>query len=192
MLSCYAMSKWLLSINYLLWLSCSHLGPRTIAPTSVIQTDGMLVGWLVGCSLMSLFSTNTAVFVLYQRQTDGMCLLISGWEVVVRRIWSSPLLLRRAVGYFQQQSGSRPCQFGPALEHLVCRHVLHSSVSRQRRRKRQRKWRKRFELSLTRLKLKRLECGPLPNMMVALPNIGGALCSTPQSLADAHYLTAVQ
>ena len=31
----------------------------------------------------------------------------------------------------------------------------------------------------------------LPNVMVALPNIGGALCSTPQSLADAHYLTAV-
>jgi len=28
--------------------------------------------------------------------------------------------------------------------------------------------------------------------MVALPNIGGALCSTPQSLADAYYLTAVQ
>jgi len=25
------------------------------------------------------------------------------------------------------------------------------------------------------------------NVMVALPNIGGALCSTPQSLADAHY-----
>ena len=23
--------------------------------------------------------------------------------------------------------------------------------------------------------------------MVALPNIGGALCSTPQSVADAHY-----
>jgi len=37
-----------------------------------------------------------------------------------------------------------------------------------------------------------LECGPMPNVMVALPNIGGALCSTPQSLADAHYLTAVQ
>ena len=28
----------------------------------------------------------------------------------------------------------------------------------------------------------------MPNLMVALPNIGGALCSTPQSLADAHYL----
>ena len=26
----------------------------------------------------------------------------------------------------------------------------------------------------------------MPNLMVALPNIGGALCSTPQSLADAH------
>jgi len=26
----------------------------------------------------------------------------------------------------------------------------------------------------------------MPNVMVALPNIGGALCSTPQSLADAH------
>jgi len=24
-------------------------------------------------------------------------------------------------------------------------------------------------------------------VMVALPNIGGALCSTPQSLAEAHY-----
>jgi len=32
-----------------------------------------------------------------------------------------------------------------------------------------------------------LECGPMPNEMVALPNIGGALCSMPQSLADAHY-----
>jgi len=26
----------------------------------------------------------------------------------------------------------------------------------------------------------------MPNVMVALPNIGAALCSTPQSLADAH------
>jgi len=32
----------------------------------------------------------------------------------------------------------------------------------------------------------------MPNVTVALPNIGGALCSTPQSVADAHYLTAVQ
>jgi len=35
--------------------------------------------------------------------------------------------------------------------------------------------------------MNKLECGPMPNVMVALPNIGGALCSTPQSLADAHY-----
>jgi len=28
---------------------------------------------------------------------------------------------------------------------------------------------------------------PKPNVMAVLPNIGGALCSTPQSLADAHY-----
>ena len=27
---------------------------------------------------------------------------------------------------------------------------------------------------------KKLECGPMPNVMVALPNTGGALCSTPQ------------
>jgi len=32
-----------------------------------------------------------------------------------------------------------------------------------------------------------LQYGPMPNLMVALPKIGGALCSTPQSLADAHY-----
>jgi len=27
----------------------------------------------------------------------------------------------------------------------------------------------------------------MPNVMATLPNIGGALCSTPESLADAHY-----
>jgi len=32
----------------------------------------------------------------------------------------------------------------------------------------------------------KLECGPMPNVLAALPNIGGALYSTPQSLADAH------
>jgi len=37
------------------------------------------------------------------------------------------------------------------------------------------------------LKQDQLECGPMPNVMVALPNIGGAFCSTPQRLADAHY-----
>jgi len=37
-----------------------------------------------------------------------------------------------------------------------------------------------------------LECGQIPNVMVALPNTGGALCSTPQSLADAHYWSAVK
>jgi len=37
-----------------------------------------------------------------------------------------------------------------------------------------------------------LACGPMPNVMVALLNIGGALCSMSQSLAGAHYLTAAQ
>ena len=32
-----------------------------------------------------------------------------------------------------------------------------------------------------------LECGPMPNVMAAMQNIGVALCSTPQGLADAHY-----
>ena len=35
--------------------------------------------------------------------------------------------------------------------------------------------------------IKKIECGPMYNVMAALPN-----CSTPQSLAHAHYLTAVQ
>jgi len=62
------------------------------------------------------------------------------------------------------------------------------------------------ENSWNRYDMKKLECGPMPNQMAALPNaefhrlttlwryrneciiiIGGALCSTPQSLADAHY-----
>jgi len=33
----------------------------------------------------------------------------------------------------------------------------------------------------------KLECGPMPNVMATLPNIGGTLCSMLQSLADAHY-----
>jgi len=34
----------------------------------------------------------------------------------------------------------------------------------------------------------------MPNVMAALPNIGGALCLTPQSFADAvaHYYSGVQ
>jgi len=32
----------------------------------------------------------------------------------------------------------------------------------------------------------------MPNVMAALPNIGGASCSTPQSLADAQYWSTVQ
>jgi len=42
------------------------------------------------------------------------------------------------------------------------------------------------------LKEAQLECGPMPNVMAALTNIGGALCSTSQSFADAHSLSAVQ
>ena len=45
----------------------------------------------------------------------------------------------------------------------------------------------RSKVKVTGDKKNELECGPMPNLMVALPNIGGALCSTPQSLADAHY-----
>ena len=32
----------------------------------------------------------------------------------------------------------------------------------------------------------------MSNVMVALPNIGDALCSTPQSFAGAHYYSAMQ
>jgi len=32
----------------------------------------------------------------------------------------------------------------------------------------------------------------MPNVVAALANIGGALYSTPQSLADAHYQSAVK
>ena len=32
----------------------------------------------------------------------------------------------------------------------------------------------------------------MPNVMAALPNVGGAVSSTLQSLADAHYYSAVQ
>jgi len=39
-------------------------------------------------------------------------------------------------------------------------------------------------------KKNKLEREPIPNVMAALPNVGGALCSTPQSLADAHYYMA--
>jgi len=45
-----------------------------------------------------------------------------------------------------------------------------------------------------------VECGPMPNLMAALPSVGGPLrkfrnfipCTTQQSLADAHCSSAVQ
>jgi len=37
-----------------------------------------------------------------------------------------------------------------------------------------------------------LEYRPMPNVMVAVPNTGGALCSTLQSLAVAHCWSTVQ
>jgi len=40
---------------------------------------------------------------------------------------------------------------------------------------------------LTPFYIKQLQCGPMTNLMVALPNTDGAFCSTPQNLADAHY-----
>jgi len=46
---------------------------------------------------------------------------------------------------------------------------IHSATAEIRRGKKERK-KKKIEL----------ECGPMPNVMVALPNIDGALCSTPQ------------
>jgi len=39
--------------------------------------------------------------------------------------------------------------------------------------------------------LTQLQCGPMSNVMAALLNIRGVLCSTPQRLADAHYQSAV-
>jgi len=44
-----------------------------------------------------------------------------------------------------------------------------------------------YKLACSGMTKNELECGPMPNVTAALPNIGGALCSTPQSLADAHY-----
>ena len=44
----------------------------------------------------------------------------------------------------------------------------------------------RFHLRLESALEYQLECGTMPNVMAALLNIGGALCSTPQSLAGAH------
>jgi len=42
-------------------------------------------------------------------------------------------------------------------------------------------------LKIQRTNKNKLECGPMPNVMVALPNTGGARCSTLQSLVDGHY-----
>jgi len=59
---------------------------------------------------------------------------------------------------------------------------IHYATAEMRRGKEKKKERKK-ERNRT-----KLECWPMHNVMVALPNIGGDLCSTPQSLADAHYL----
>ena len=74
----------------------------------------------------------------------------------------------------------------PVFSASLVHHVsdLHPKFALRRGKKRK----KKKEEERNRMKL---ECGPVPNLMVALPNIGGTLCSTPQSLADAHYWSAV-
>ena len=37
-----------------------------------------------------------------------------------------------------------------------------------------------FTVAIPKKNLAELECGLMPNVLAALPNIGGALCSTPQ------------
>jgi len=56
----------------------------------------------------------------------------------------------------------------------------------------------RFDTIIMKSKLK-LECGPMPNLMAAQPNTGGALCEScvipflvPRRLADARWCSAVQ
>jgi len=44
-----------------------------------------------------------------------------------------------------------------------------------------------FDASCVRQIINKLECGPMSNVMAALPNIGDALCSMLQSLADDRY-----
>jgi len=48
------------------------------------------------------------------------------------------------------------------------------------------------EIRRRKKKIKKLECGPMPNAMAALPNIGGAVCSTPQSLANVYCMNVAQ
>jgi len=46
-------------------------------------------------------------------------------------------------------------------------------------------------LNVTKVTLSSTRMWADANMMAALPNIGGALSSTPQSFADAHYWSTV-
>jgi len=74
-----------------------------------------------------------------------------------------------------------------ALGHTMCRSMVYIQCATAEIRRG-----KEIERKIERNHMAKLECGPMPNVMVALPNIGGALCSTPQSLADAHYYTVSQ
>jgi len=61
-----------------------------------------------------------------------------------------------------------------ALRDPVCAHLCHTKLC----------W---GLFQWIRWSKKKLECGSVPDVMAALPNVGGALCSTPQTLADAHF-----
>jgi len=46
-------------------------------------------------------------------------------------------------------------------------------------------------VSCTKLECIKEEYGLMPNVMAALPNIGGALCSTAQTLDDVHCWSTI-
>jgi len=88
--------------------------------------------------------------------------------------------------------------FGDFFASCICSepraaHFRPAEIRRGKKRKKKKKKKKQHEnimvslLHRVTIKILILECGPMPNVMAALPNMGGALCSTPQSSADAHY-----
>jgi len=95
----------------------------------------------------------------------SICALVAKMEPdkVVRWCADGEFLAIFCVLYFQQSACStfQTCILNLHYGHIMCQSMvdIQSATAEIRRGKK-----------------KKLECGPMPNVMAALPNIGGALC----------------
>ena len=152
--------------------------PRVISNSTKLRLVKALV-WPVmsyGCEAWKL---NKAKEKEYKLLKTSVCGVMVPWTrkltttAVYQLAGTTPVLLHHVKARKMEYFDRSLCQLKDSIEHEAKIRLTQGSRIRGR------------PMTSWIDNVFQLECGPMPNVMVALPN--GALYSMPQTLADAHY-----